>query len=80
MKISKKHRIAKNSVLFNYDINLAKPKATAAASPPTTVVWNELFQGDVPVNLAFTYPKTASAISVTMTDTFKPEIGFAIKK
>jgi hypothetical protein len=51
-----------------YAIARAIRNAAAAASPPISTVCIALLSGAAPVKCPLMYPKTASAISVRMTD------------
>jgi hypothetical protein len=52
--------------------NFARANAAAAASPPVRTVCTAPFQGEIPVNLPFVYPKRASATSVMPTEYQSP--------
>jgi len=60
------------------EINLAKPKAAAAASPPIKAVCSALRMGCPPVKRPLTYPKMSSAKSVKMTENKSAEAALEI--
>ena len=61
--------MSQNGLLFQVqEIQRAIPNAATAARPPITRVWSALRKTGTPVNFPFAPPKTASAMSVTITD------------